>query len=245
MRHSRFGATLLTIVAAVALPHAAAAQDVRAQLLERGAPAEFAEQVAAIISDAAAAELPTEPLVSKALEGWAKRARVPQGRVIAALNQYVERLQSGRAIAVGAGFDPAPGPLVAAAGEAVGRGMSREQVVRVMGSAADATDAATGLTVASALMAQGLDGEAAIRVVGDAFRDGRGPEEILEFPSALTGLQAQGQNMTQIARRIMQGGGLPSPTATGTGAGGNRPANVPGTSGAGQQKKKKGPSGDQ
>jgi len=244
MRHSLIGAILVAASALSTLPGAAAAQDVRAQLLERGAPAEFADQVAAIVANAGAEQLPTEPLVSKALEGWAKRARVPQGRVLTALNQYVVRLQTGRDIAADAGFDPVPGPVVAAAAEAVGRGMTREQVSQVMGFASEPAAAATGLTVASALMAQGLDAEAAIRVVGDAYRGGRAPEEILEFPSALTGLQAQGQDMAQIARRIMQGGGLPSPTAPGMGGRGNRPGTVPGGSAEGQ-KKKKGTSGGQ
>ncbi|UCG84829.1 MAG: hypothetical protein JSW71_12810 [Gemmatimonadota bacterium] len=244
MRHSFLVIGLVAAGGMLASPGAAAAQDVRAQLLERGAPAEFADQVAAIVANAGAEQLPTEPLVSKALEGWAKRARVPQGRVITALNQYVVRLQTGRDIAVAAGLDPVPGPVVAAAAEAVGRGMTGEQVEEVMGSASEPQAAATGLTVASALMAQGLEAEAAIRVVGDAFRRGRAPEEVLEFPSALTGLQAQGEDMAQIARRIMQGGGLPSPTAPGMGGRGNRPQTVPGISGEGQ-KKKKGASGGQ
>jgi len=243
MRYSFVGA-LLVAGALLASARSATAQDVRAQLLERGAPAEFADQVAAVVASAGAEQLPTEPLVSKALEGWAKRARVPQDRVITALNQYVVRLRTGRDIALEVGFNGAPGPVIAAAAEAVGRGMTRAQITQVMGSAGEPAAAATGLTVASALMAQGLEAEAAIRVVDDAFRGGRPPEDILEFPSALTGLQAQGEDMAQIARRIMQGGGLPSPTAPGMGGRGNRPPTVPGMSGEGQ-KKRKGTSGGQ
>jgi len=82
-----------------------------------------------------------------------------------------------------------------------------------------------------------------VRVVGDAFRNGQPPEEILEFPSALTGLRAQGQAMSEIARQIMQGGGLPSATAPGMGGRGNRPQGVPGLPGDGQKKKKGNPGG--
>ncbi|UCD24797.1 MAG: hypothetical protein JSW51_02440 [Gemmatimonadota bacterium] len=232
----------ITAVAALLLgaptPLAAQSQDVRAQLIERGAPTEFADQVAQIVSNARAEQLPTEPLVSKALEGWAKRARVPQARVIAVLNQSVERLRTGHEIGTAAGMNPPSGPVVAAAADALGRGLSREQVRSMMGEAAGPEAAATGLTVASALVAQGLDTEAAVRVVGDAFRDERPPEEILEFPSAVTGLRAQGQDMSEIARQIMQGGGLPSPTAPGMGGRGTRPQGVPGMTGAGQKKKK-------
>jgi hypothetical protein len=122
--------------------------------------------------------------------------------------------------------------------------MSRDHVGQILGSAPGPDVAATGLTVAAALVAQGLEAEAAVRVVGDAFRNERPPEEILEFPSSLTGLRARGQEMSEIARQIMQGGGLPSPTAPGMGGRGNRPQGVPGLPGAGQ-KKKKGSSGGQ
>ena len=242
MKHSLCTLALWAAWLSAILPSSAHSQDIRTQLLDRGASVEFASQVAAIVNNARSEQLPTEPLVSKALEGWAKRARVPQGRVIAALNQSIQRLRTGREIGLAAGMNPLPGPVVSAAGNALGRGMSREQVGHVLGSASGPDVAATGLTVASALVAQGLETDAAVRVVGDAFRNGRPPEEILEFPSALTGLRAQGREMAEIARLIMQGGGLPSPTAPGMGGRGNRPQGVPGLPGDGQ-KKKKGTSG--
>jgi len=121
--------------------------------------------------------------------------------------------------------------------------MNREQVGQILAAATGPDVAAPGLTVASALVAQGLDAEAAVRVVRDAFRDARPPEEILEFPSSLTGLRAQGREMAEIARQIMQGGGLPSATAPGMGGRGNRPQGVPGLPGEGQKKKKGNPGG--
>jgi hypothetical protein len=244
MKYSASSYTLLCACALSLLPAAALSQDVRRQLLDRGAPEEFANQVGEIVDNARAEQLPTEPLVSKALEGWAKRARVPQGRVITALQQTTQRLRTGHEIGVAAGMNPPPGPVVSAAADALGRGMSREQVRSVLGSAQNPEIAATGITVASAMVAQGLETDAAVRVVGDAFRQNRPPEEILEFPSALTGLRAQGQDMSEIARQIMRGGGLPSPTAPGMGGRGNRPQGVPGLTGEGQ-KKKKGNSGGQ
>lgn len=243
MKHSLHTLAFLAVGLFAILPSAARSQDVRTQLLDRGASVEFANQVAEIVGNARAEQLPTEPLVSKALEGWAKRARVPQSRVIAALNQSVQRLRTGRQIGLAAGLNPLPGPVVSAAADAIGRGMSREQVGQVLGSATGPDVAATGLTVASALVAQGLETEAAVRVVGDAFRHGRPPEEILEFPSALTGMRAQGQEMSEIARQIMQGGGLASPTAPGMGGRGTRPHGVPGMTGDGQKKKKGGSGG--
>ena len=243
MKHSMLALAVLAVGLCATLPSAAHSQDVRTQLLDRGADIGFANQVAEIVDNARAEQLPTEPLVSKALEGWAKRARVPQGRVITALNQSVARLRMGREIGLAAGMDTLPGPVVSAAADAIGRGMSREQVGQVLGSANGPDVAATGLTVAAALVAQGLEADAAVRVVGDAFRNERPPEEILEFPSSLTGLRARGQEMSEIARQIMQGGGLPSPTAPGMGGRGNRPQGVPGLPEG--QKKKKGSTGGQ
>jgi hypothetical protein len=218
-------------------------------LVARGAPAEFADRAAAIVDEAEAGQLPTEPLISKALEGWAKRGRVPADRVMLVMTQLQGRLRVGRELALGAGLEPPPGAVVAAAAGALGRGMRREDVLEIIEVAPAPDAAATGLTVASALAAQGLERAAAVRAVRDAYRGGRTPEEVLEFPSVVTGLRAQGEPMAGIARRILEGGGLPVPMGQGHGMGGQGgpPPGVPGAGpgGApGQQKKKRGRSGN-
>jgi hypothetical protein len=222
---------------------------VRTMLVARGAPAEFADRAAAIVDEAEAGQLPTEPLISKALEGWAKRGRVPADRVMLVMTQLQGRLRVGRELALGAGLEPPPGAVVAAAAGALGRGMRREDVLEIIEVAPAPDAAATGLTVASALAAQGLERAAAVRAVRDAYRGGRTPEEVLEFPSVVTGLRAQGEPMAGIARRILEGGGLPVPMGQGHGMGGQGgpPPGVPGAGpgGApGQQKKKRGRSGN-
>jgi hypothetical protein len=203
---------------------------VRTMLIARGAPSEFADQVSAIVEQADADQLPTEPLVTKALEGWAKRGRVPADRVIVVLTQIHGRLRVGREITMGAGMETPPGELVAAAAGALGRGIRREDVLEIIDVAPEPNAAATGLTVASALTAQGLERAAAVRAVRDAYRGGRPLEEVLEFPSVVTGLRAQGEPMSGIARRIMEGGGLPVPMGQGHGMGGQGgpPPGVPG-----------------
>ncbi len=227
---------------------AAQQHQVREMLIARGAPAEFADQVTTIVEQAEASQLPTEPLVSKALEGWAKRGRVPPDRVIMVMTQLQTQLRIGREVAIGAGLDPPPGAVVAAAAGALGRGIGREDVHEIIGAAPDPEAAATGLTVAAALRAQGLERAAAVRAVGDAYRGGRLPEEVLEFPSVVSGLRAQGEPMAGIARRILEGGGLPVPMGQGAGMGGQggRPPGVPGTqpgAGAGNKNKQRGRSG--
>lgn len=203
--------------------------EVRAMLIARGAPEEFVNQVATIIEQAEASQLPTEPLISKALEGWAKRGRVPADRVIVVMTQLQGRLRVGRELTIGSGMEPPPEAVVAAVAGALGRGMRREDVLEIIEAAPEPNAAATGLTVASALAAQGLERAAAVRAVGDAFRGGRTPEEVLEFPSVVTGLRAQGEPMAGIARRIMEGGGLAVPTGQGNAMGGRggRPPGVP------------------
>ncbi|KPJ86028.1 MAG: hypothetical protein AMS18_15865 [Gemmatimonas sp. SG8_17] len=232
---------LITALAAASMAQPMHAQQVsiREQLIARGAPAEFADQVAAVVAAAEAEALPTEPLVSKALEGWAKRGRVPPERVLAVLSQTQASLRLGREVTLGAGFDPPPGAVVAAAAGALGRGISREQVLDIMTAAPEPAGAATGLTVAAALAAQGLDRPAAVKAVRDAFRAGRSPDEVLEFPSAVTGLRAHGESLADVARRILEGGGLPMPSQQGMGPQAGRPPGVPGSQpGQGSAKKK-------
>jgi hypothetical protein len=225
-------------VTSVAHPMHAQQVSIRELLIARGAPAQFADQVAAIVTAAEAEALPIEPLVSKALEGWAKRGRVPPERVVAVLNQTQASLRLGREVTVGAGLDPPPAAVVAAAAGALGRGISREDVLDIMAAAPEPDAAATGLTVAAALAAQGLERRAAVKAVSDAFRGGRSPDEVLEFPSAVTGQRARGESLDDVARRILEGGGLPMPSQQGMGPQAGRPTGVPGSQpGQGSAKK--------
>jgi len=208
------------------LPAHAQEPTIREQLVARGAPEAFADRVAVIVADARARDLPTAPLASKALEGWAKRNRVPPDRVVVALQGLTGRLQAGRTATLAEGLDPAPGAVVAAAAEALGRGMTAEDVRALIRSAPSPEAAATGLTVASALAAQGLETRAAVRAIRDAHARGRRPDEVLELPSAVAGLVGRGVPMSEVARRIHEGGGLPLPAAAG-GGGSRRPDHVP------------------
>lgn len=238
-RHATVSALAVALLTATAT---AQQTQVREQLAARGAPAEFVDQVAAIVSAAESEALPTDPLVSKALEGWAKRGRVPTDRVITVMNQVHERLRMGQDVTRGAGFDPPPGAVVAAAAGAFGRGMSHQDVVDIIDAAPGAEAAATGLTVAAALAAQGLERAAAVKAVRDAYRGGRPSEEVLEFPSTVTGLRARGEPMSEVARRILEGGGLPTPSQGMGAQSGGRPQGVPpGNPGSGKKKGK--PSG--
>jgi hypothetical protein len=214
----------------------AAAQEpsIHEQLVARGAPVAFAGQVAAIVAAAQADHLPVEPLESKALEGWAKRGRVPPERVLAVMRHLVGRLEQGRDAVRAAGLDGSDA-VIAGAADALNRGLTSDHISEIVTAAPDPPAAAVGLTVASSLAAQGLDAAASVRAVSDAYRNGRGPEEILEFPSAVADATAHGERMTDIGQRIMQGGTLAPPgggaggTGSGTGGAGGRPPGLPGS----------------
>ncbi len=201
--------------------------EVTDRLAARGVSVEFAEQVLAIATAAAARDLPTEPIVSKALEGWAKRGQVPLDRVLAALGALPDRLAAGQAAVVAAGLEPAPGALVAAAAEGLGRGMTPAQVGAIVTAAPTPEAAATAVTVAASLAAQGLEAEAASQVVRDALAQGQAPDAVLEFPSVIADLLARGVPMSDVARQILEGRGLPVPFAQGIGQQGGPPHLIP------------------
>ncbi|MCZ6916986.1 MAG: hypothetical protein O7I93_09430 [Gemmatimonadetes bacterium] len=234
---------MMIALALALLPATLAAQDqlpdVERQLVARGAPVEWAQSVAEIVAAARAEGLPTAPLVSKALEGWAKRGRgVTPERILAVLGQQVGRFGTARDVARGTGLANPPGSLVAAAAEGLGRGMTPEDVRTVIAAAPTPEAAATGLMVAGSLAAQGLDMAASVRAVRDDFRNGRSAAELLELPSGMAALIGQSMHPRDIARQIGRGGGFP-----GRGAG-HRPKGVPPTKGPPPQAKGKGRGND-
>lgn len=219
------------VLASAVLAGRAIAQerDVRSDLVARGAPADFVARVGDVVDAARAQGLPVGPLAEKAVEGWAKH--VPVDRVVPALEQVRARLVEGRRSAVAGGLADPPGPVVAAAGEALGRGMTPDDVRGLVAAAPTPEDAAAGLAVAASLCAQGLERRAAVRAVQGAYGQGSGPEHLFELPSAVADMTGRGMPMSDVARRIMQGGGLPLPPTAGPGQGQGRPGTIPPTPG--------------
>ena len=232
MRTAAIAGLLVAIGAGVAR----AQQDVRAQLTARGLPADLADGVASVATDAAARGLPTGPIVDKALEGWAKRAPAPL--ILAVVQGFGARLGDAQMAVRTAGVATPPGDVIAAAAEAMGRGMTASQVEDVVRAGPSAASVAPALRVASALSAQGMQMSQAVIVVSSAVRDGRTSEQILDMPSAMRAMQSQGTPPADIGRQLMQGGGPgrggPGP-GSGGGEGGMRgPGGGPG-SGGGQR----------
>lgn len=223
-------ARIMIGIALAILPVTLAAQDqppdVERELVARGAPVAWARSVANIVAAARADGLPTGPLISKALEGWAKRGRgVTPDRVLTVLNQLAERFGEARDLTNSAGVDNPPGTLVAATAEALGRGMTSADVRAVIAAASTPEAAATGMTVAGSLAAQGLDISAAVRAVENDLQRGRTIAELLELPSGVAAMLGRGVSANAIAQQILHGRGLNG------GPGGARPRGVPPTKG--------------
>lgn len=194
-------ATLAFLVLAGA--QAAPQADLEARLVDRGASLEFAQAVAQLASAARAEDLPVEPLADKAFEGLAKG--YPPERVLPVVRALADRLRMAKAVVVGAGQPRPPGRLVAAAAEALGRGLARADVVEIVQAAPQADEAAVGLTVAASLVAQGLETRAAAGAVANAFRAGHHAQELLELPSITANWLAEGVRLPDILRRIRDG----------------------------------------
>lgn len=211
--------------------------DLPARLVERGATPELAQQVAQVSASARAAGLPVEPIVDKAFEGLAKG--YPAERILPVVQVLAARLRAGRAVAVAAGLAQPPGRIVAAAAEALGRGMERTEILDVLRAAPAPEAGSVGLTVAASLVAQGIAPRDATRAVEAAYHEGRSAQELLELPSVTSSWFAEGVTLPEVVKRIHQGQALPFPPGRGAATGGppglrpgsGPPINPPGKSG--------------
>ncbi len=199
---------------------------VRARLLSRGLPRDLATAVADAAQRARARGRPSELIVDKALEGWAKR--VPAPRIREAVRDLTQRLDTARTALRSAGLRSSGGIVVGAAAEALARGIGREDVVAIVRAAPADRAAAAGLQVAAALSAQGLDRSSSVRVVVESFRGGRSMAQVLDLPASARALAAQGASPADVGRELLEG------TRAGTGQarvqGSARPSAVnPGT----------------
>lgn len=212
--------SLATVLAVLVTPAGAQQADVRGTLEARGLPAQLVADVTAVAVEATAQGLPAEPLVDKAIEGWAKR--VPAPRILAVVQQFRLQLYDARQAMIRGGGGEPLGIVVAAGAEAMARGISAEQVETVVRAAPRPESSAPGLRVAAALTAQGLTSDQAVTIVIDAMRRGQTDAQLLDLPSVARAMHAQGLGPAQIGQQMMGGG----PQGIGRGLG-SRPPDVP------------------
>ena len=209
----------LLLLALLARPAPAHGQqpDLAARLAQRGAPADFARAVGQLAEQARADGLPVGPLADKAFEGLAQ-GYAPE-RILPVVQALAAALREGRAAVVSAKLSHPPGALVAAAAEALGRGIDRQEIQDILQAAPTPKDAAVGLTVAASLAAQGIVPGDATEAVTGAYRHGHSSEDVLELPSVTSNWFAEGVGMPEVLKRIRSGGGLSFPPGLNRGVG--------------------------
>lgn len=216
-------AALLSIVPAGLI---AQLPDYQSQMAERGLPAALVTEVTAIAADATAAGLPAEPIVDKAIEGWAKR--VPQQRIVAALEQFRLRLREAQQALIRTGHPEPAGPIVSAAAEAMAQGIREAQLGEIVDAAQTPASAGHGLRVAAALAAQGIDGDEASAIIVQSMHRGWTDAQLLDLPSFANQMRAQGTPPQQVGQRLMQGGGSTAGAGQSPGMGARPPGVPPG-----------------
>jgi len=172
----RFG---LLVLALLATP--LAAQSVRDRL-EGRVPAEAIPAVDSLVQVAAQENLPTEPLVQKALEGGAKQ--VVALRVVAAVQVSLTQLRDARDLLVRAGDLPpvTPGEVTTVAW-ALRRGLPAVVVGRIVGALPRPPRAAAVHAVAD-LVAHRFDPDSGADLIIDAIHQGLHEARLLDVSTA-------------------------------------------------------------
>jgi len=170
---------VLLVLALLATP--LAAQSVRDRL-EGRVPAEAIPAVDSLVQVAAQENLPTEPLVQKALEGGAKQ--VVALRVVAAVQVSLTQLRDARDLLVRAGDLPpvTPGEVTTVAW-ALRRGLPAVVVGRIVGALPRPPRAAAVHAVAD-LVAHRFDPDSGADLIIDAIHQGLHEARLLDVSTA-------------------------------------------------------------
>jgi len=181
-------------VAAVALvalailtgaPAPASAQET-SRRLEDAMPPEYAARVREIAREAGEAGVPPGLIARKAFEGVAKG--YPPDRVVSALDAYAGRLREATGLL---GPDPRPASLAAAA-EALRRGVPPDAIRSMAGRQEGRRDLAVPLIVLTDLTEAGVPTENALEMVGAAMDRGARGDQMLGLSAAIRRRMQQG-----------------------------------------------------
>ena len=173
-------------VVSVGFPEPAYGQEAASRRLEDAMPPEYAARVREIAREADEAGVPPGLISRKALEGVAKG--YPPERVVAALGAYSGRLREARGLL---GTDPRPASLAAAA-EALRRGVPPDAIRSMAGRENGRRDLAVPLIVLSDLTEAGVPTQNALEMVHSAMDRGARGDQMLGFSSAVRRQMRQG-----------------------------------------------------
>lgn len=200
--------TRLAVVALVALftalgsvqPISLHGQDAGARRLEDAMPPEYAAQVRDIAREAREAGVPPGLIARKAFEGMAKG--YPPERVVSALDAYAGRLRAATGLL---GPDRRPGS-VAAAAEALRRGVPPDAIRSIAGRQRQGRDLAVPLIVLSDLTAAGVPTQNALEMVNSAMDRGARGDQMLGLSAAVRRRMRQGSDwrtaVDDVRRRV-------------------------------------------
>ncbi len=178
----------IAVLVAVGFPYRVSGQEAGGRRLEDALPAEYAARVREIARDAQEAGVPPGLIARKAFEGAAKG--YPPERVVSALDAYAVRLREARSLL---GPDRRPASLAAAA-EALRRGVPRDAIQSVAGRERGARGVAVPLIVLSDLTEAGVPTENALEMVNSALDRGTRGDRMLGFSAAVRRRMRQGED---------------------------------------------------
>ena len=189
------GTAALVVAAA---PPEARAQDADAARLEDVLPAEHAARVRQMAMEARDAGVPPGLVIRKAVEGAAKG--YPPERIVAALEGYSARLREATGLV---GRDQRP-EAVAAAAEALRRGVPANAIRGVAEHNRDGRSMAVPLIVLSDLTEAGVPADNALEMVNSAIDRGARGDQMLAMSAAVRRRMRQGDDWRSAIEAVRQ-----------------------------------------
>jgi hypothetical protein len=169
-----------------------------------GLPADFADQLAALVRDAEQAGLPAGPLVDKTLEGEAKG--IAADRILSVVRTLEAQLAEAHALLAAGPTTPAPAQ-VAGVADALRRGVP-QSAIRELSVDADA-DVALEAHVVGDLMDRGVAVDDALGLLRAWRSHGRRVADLEALPAAVAALVRQGKKpgdaAAEVAASVNQG----------------------------------------
>jgi len=170
----------------VGSPSPVPGQEAGSRRLEESLPAEYAAQVREIARESREAGVPPGLIARKAFEGVAKGH--PPERIVPALDAYAGRLREATGLL---GADRRPGSIAAAA-EALRRGVPPDAIRSMAGREREGRGLAVPLIVLSDLTEAGVPTENALEMVNSAMDRGARGDQMLGLSAAVRRRMRQG-----------------------------------------------------
>ena len=178
--------------------------------------------------------VPGDPLVSKALEGVAKR--VPEDRILAVVDRLEANLVQARSALEQAGMSSPAGYVISGVASAFERGVPWEAVQSIVGVIREGQPTVVAMHTVADLVGRGLGVDESLGMVVAVLERGGGAREVLALPPALDQLRTRGLSAPDAAREILQSiqAGQVPPGVTGGPALNLPPAGPPGAAAGGR-----------